>query len=280
MISDPELKKQNKNMQQPAQDHSEIWKEFSTPSDPDGHHLNHLINQFTNHELESSIVHPLTDRPLLHEACARGKLSLVRYLIEKRHLNVNAIDTCGHRVTPLHMACREGQESIVRYLLSLRCTEREGHHGEKKKKTNERTILVDVNAQDRDGYTALHYASINGHLSIVHCLLEADPTYINVNLTDNQNRTALHRAIEHNRSTVAHDLIMKAPSIDINIQNNHGWTPLHYASYQENRGLCTMLLNHGADTSLRDRDGKQPLYWGYGTWHDEEGGCTCPKPHR
>lgn len=221
-----------------------------------------------------SLINPRTDRPLLHEACAKGKFSLVQFLIVDKQLDVNARDTAGHMITPLHMACREGQEEIVRYLLSLI------HHDEKNNNSEQQELVVDVNAQDRDGYTALHYASINGHLKVVQCLLSVQSSHgLNVNLTDNQNRTALHRAIEHNRSAVAHELILKAANIDINIQNNHGWTALHYASYQENRGLCSMLLNHGANISLKDRDGKQPLYWGYGTWHDEEhGGCTCPKP--
>jgi ankyrin repeat protein len=214
------------------------------------------INDLNVDDLLTKCVNPQTNRPLLHEAACKGHYELVRHLIEDKGVPVDSRDTTSHLITALHMASREGHENIVRYLLN--------HN-------------ANVNLQDRDGYTALHYASINGNMSIVQYLISLPD--INVNLTDTQSRTALHRAIEHNKSAVAHELIIKT-SIDINIQNNHGWTALHYASYQENRGLCEMLITHGANTNLKDRDDHAPLFWGYGTWHDEEGGCTCPKPHK
>ena len=209
-----------------------------------------LIENMTANELASQCINTKTNRPLLHDSACQGHLDTIRYLIEQKFIPVDSIDTHGHKVTALHMACREGHEDVVQYLVQKN---------------------ADINLQDRDGYSPLHYASMNGYLSVVLYLIK-QPN-IDVNLTDYQSRTALHRSIEHNQSRVAHELIVKA-KVDVNIQNNHGWTALHYASYQENAGLCSMLLNHGADINLKDRDGHAPLFWGYGTWRDEEGGCT------
>jgi ankyrin repeat protein len=233
--------------------HEIIWKLFENK---DTEQVIEHIRDMDAHVLQTEMIYPLTNRPLLHESAAKGYLDIVSYLIENKKIPVDTKDTCDHLITALHMACREGRLDVARYLL--------------------KEALANVNEQDRDRYTPLHYASINGHVPIVELLI-AHPG-INVNLTDDQRRTALHRAIEKGKSEVAHLLIVKGHA-DLNIQNNHGWTALHYASYQENRNLCQMLLHHGANTNLKDREGRQPLFWGYGTWHDEKGGCTCPKPH-
>ncbi|XP_070538839.1 ankyrin repeat domain-containing protein 39-like [Ptychodera flava] len=80
----------------------------------------------------------------------------------------------------------------------------------------------DPDAQDSSGYTALHYASRNGHRDTCKLLLDkgADP----------------------------------------NIQTKSGVTPLHRAAYCQHANIVKLLLSHQADPTLTDDDGKSPLH--------------------
>lgn len=80
----------------------------------------------------------------------------------------------------------------------------------------------DVNQRDADGNTALHYASMNGHLAVVNRLLDA-------------------------------------PMIDVNFQDNEGWTALHFASFSDYPDIVQKLLDHDADPSIKDNGGLSPI---------------------
>ena len=64
---------------------------------------------------------------------------------------------------------------------------------------------INVNLQDKFGWTALHCASWNGHLEIVQLLLQDER--IDVNIQEENGRTALDVAIRHNKTNVAKLLI-------------------------------------------------------------------------
>lgn len=53
-------------------------------------------------------------------------------------------------------------------------------------------------------------------------------------------------------------LLIKAKS-DINAQNEHGNTPLHYASFWGYQHIAEELVSHGALVSLANKDGDTPL---------------------
>jgi ankyrin repeat protein len=45
-------------------------------------------------------------------------------------------------------------------------------------------------------------------------------------------------------------------------RDNHGWTPLHEATYSGNENIVNMLLNYGSNLNdLSDNEGKTSLYY-------------------
>lgn len=79
-----------------------------------------------------------------------------------------------------------------------------------------------ANRTDSSGYTALHYASRNNHLSICELLLRS--------------------------------------GADVNSITKSGVTPLHRAAYKGNTEIVQLLLRRGACPTLQDSDGKIPLH--------------------
>lgn len=82
---------------------------------------------------------------------------------------------------------------------------------------------VSPDAQDKAGYSALHYAARAGHESVCHCLLSAGAS-VNA-VTRAGQATALHRAASAGREAVV-----------------------------------SLLLRYGANSALRDADGKTALH--------------------
>ena len=79
---------------------------------------------------------------------------------------------------------------------------------------------VDVNDQDTDGQTALHFAADRGHMPLLHLLLDAKAC--------------------------------------VNLQASDGQTALHYAAAADALSACQALLDAGADKGLVDEDGSAP----------------------
>ncbi|CAH1271594.1 ACBD6 [Branchiostoma lanceolatum] len=80
---------------------------------------------------------------------------------------------------------------------------------------------VDINQQDTEGLSLLHWACDRGHEDVVRNLLQ-----------------------------------QKA---NINIQDEDGQTPLHYAATCEFLGIVQLLLDSSADPSIPDSEGSLPL---------------------
>lgn len=84
---------------------------------------------------------------LLHDACRRGNLVMVQFLIESIDVNPNHRGRQG--LTPLHFGARSGRTEIVKWLLSYKGAE------------------VDANILDDRGKTALDAARANDKTDVV-----------------------------------------------------------------------------------------------------------------
>ena len=67
-----------------------------------------------------------------------------------------------------------------------------------------------------------------------------------LNWTDDENgETPLHRAITNNSdNTAITRILVNTPGVDVNKQNNYGWTPLFFASSAGLPSVVTELLQH------------------------------------
>ncbi|WP_053332605.1 ankyrin repeat domain-containing protein [Candidatus Jidaibacter acanthamoebae] len=109
-----------------------------------------------------------------------------------------------------------------------------------------------INLRDNSGETALHRAALQGYTNIVRLLLTHNA---NIDVRSSYGATALHRAAYHGHKDVMAELIRFGSSIneaDEIMQN----TPLHWAVAHNHKEAAELLLKQGADTMLRNKEGK------------------------
>ena len=108
---------------------------------------------------------------------------------------------------------------------------------------------VDVNTENNDGLTALHYASNGNHIELVKDLIKQGADVNKKCNANNGEFTPLMLAVHNNYSEIAHELI-KAGA-DVNIEAKGGWTALHYASHGNHAALVKDLIEQGADINKK-----------------------------
>ena len=68
----------------------------------------------------------------------------------------------------------------------------------------------------------------------------------------------LHYAVAHNCFGVVCFLLEECSDIDVNVTDDHMWTPLHLAYHCGHTKIAQYLIQHGADEYAVDRDGHTP----------------------
>ncbi|KAJ6127921.1 hypothetical protein N7471_009138 [Penicillium samsonianum] len=135
-------------------------------------------------------------------------------------------------ISTLHIAAQKGHERIVRVLL-LRGS-------------------MDANKQDSDGRTPLIHAVIENHDSVVRLLLSHGAR---IGVYDCDGRSALHWAVLHQRLDILQLLLEHRTkyerSLDLDVYDNTGWTPLHMAVDRAFEAGVLMLLQEGADINAK-----------------------------
>ncbi|XP_062516103.1 ankyrin repeat, PH and SEC7 domain containing protein secG-like [Corticium candelabrum] len=154
----------------------------------------------------------------LWEAVWRGDIQLVTRLL-KLGVDVNTRDENGD--TLLIQACREKNKEMVELLL---------------------TKSADVNVTGLCGDTALITAASHGLYGIIDILLKTKD--INVMKRDFHGRTAIHYAAVFNHVTIVERLVSCSVPVDIN--DNYGYTPLWLAACNGHVRCVDVLLKHGA----------------------------------
>ncbi|MCB9027269.1 MAG: ankyrin repeat domain-containing protein [Bdellovibrionaceae bacterium] len=123
-------------------------------------------------------------------------------------------------------------------------------------KVKEILSIMDIDAQDLEGNTALMCAVRNGSSETVKLLLL---TYgASVDIQSKDGNTALMLAVQFRNTEVVELLLAHGASVDI--QYEDGKTALIFAALEENIEIVVdLLLAHGASVDVQDADGKTAL---------------------
>lgn len=110
---------------------------------------------------------------------------------------------------------------------------------------------ADVNVVGSNGWTALTIAAAKGNRDLLQWLLDRGA---DAQVRDIYRYTPLLRAVDNGYITTA-ELLLTLPGTDINARDEYDNTALHHAMSAKNLAMIRLLLKHGADASLRNRDG-------------------------
>lgn len=189
-------------------------------------------------------------RTALHYATSSQltNVSTVQALINKG-ANVKAVDKAGSN--PLHMC--------VLPTVLVPVMEEEDEYPEKAGVCDVIQLLafagLEVNSTDNAGFTPLHFALREKDVAVVTKLLQlgADAT-----LKTRTGETALHRSTFDYETFEAFMKFEKHDNLNVNIQDNSGSTPLHWAVWYHEVIVVKKLLEFGASLSIKDGMGNTP----------------------
>ncbi len=108
-----------------------------------------------------------------------------------------------------------------------------------------------VDALDPDGHTALMFAAFNGHSEIVLKLLEEGA---DLEKRDYMGRTALLYACTGPFPETVKILLDKGAKPNV-VDSDEHFSPLMHAAAEGNLNVVKILIEYGADLSLKDVDG-------------------------
>ncbi|MBN2435868.1 MAG: ankyrin repeat domain-containing protein [Spirochaetes bacterium] len=113
--------------------------------------------------------------------------------------------------------------------------------------------LININAIDKNGQTALHHAIEKKNIEALNVILKRKA---NVDIADKSGNTPLHLAVK-TQNYVAIDAILKKKA-NVNLANKSGNTPLHLAVEMGSLNNVRKLLIYGADMHIKNNDGYAP----------------------
>ncbi|POM70644.1 Hypothetical protein PHPALM_12885 [Phytophthora palmivora] len=105
---------------------------------------------------------------------------------------------------------------------------------------------ADVNAQNQEGHTALHYAGNGDALNVAKVLLDAGA---DINVQDENGKTPLHHCIREGSLLVANLLVSRGAQIDC--EDRNGETPLTLALHRGNMLQIILNQHHLVATAAR-----------------------------
>jgi len=188
----------------------------------------------------------------IHDAAEKGNLEKVKACLVQDSKQINSADAKGRTV--LVRAAIGGKKEIVNFLLEQGATEdifvaaMVGHTEKVAALLKQDPQLL--NARDRSGKAALHWAAFHGQLKVVELLLAEKA---NVNLLDGEGFTPLHWAVMFNKRDVVEVLLANKADTTIKVAR-FGWTPLRLAVIHGHRATAEVLLKNGADPNLEEED--------------------------
>ncbi|XP_059165676.1 inversin-like [Physella acuta] len=211
-------------------------------------------------------------RTALHWAAHKGNLRLMKLLLS-RGADCREKDNEGQ--TALHLCTRHKLPKCMALLLR-QLTPGEIDDQDKNKRTalhwaasygnlEHVKMLIkqdsNIGIPDTEGKTPLHWAASSHDREAVNCvklILETTPSVIN--WQDYEGRTALHLAVaDGNESLVT--ALTSVKNCNVSALDNVFRTPLHWAAVLGHSKIVSILLESGADSTSSDSNGATPLHY-------------------
>ena len=168
----------------------------------------------------------------LHLAAEGGHLAVVEYLV-KAGADLTLADAQG--VQPVHLAAEKGQLAVLGSLLASR----------------PRSVAATTSRNE----TALHLASAKGRTAVVEELMRLEAGR-HVDLQSTEGWTALHHASINGHVDIVRLLLARGAARDL--ANAKGDTPLHLAAGRNQLDVIEVLLEHGAAQDAANLQGQTP----------------------
>ena len=209
----------------------------------------------TNHnKISQSSGLPQQGKTLVHVACSVGDLALVRQLHEAG-ANLNAIDKNGHQ--PIHTASLRGHTELLSFLL----THGADPHARDQVYLHQLATCCSVpfahsfadDCSGQSGFSALHFASGEGHADAVAVLLEAGA---DAEARSRDGFTPLYLAAWKGHEACVRQLAARTSVSAMSaLDDKHGLSALHRACSGGHTRVIQCLVQHKADINARSADG-------------------------
>lgn len=166
----------------------------------------------------------------LMSACKQGSLELVVKLVEA---GADVNEQTLTKGTPFMFAVLGGHLDIARWLIDQQ---------------------ADMHVAGSNGWTALTIAAAKGYVDILGWLIDEGA---DAQVRDVYRFTPLLRAVSNGFEEAA-ALLLALPDTDVNAQDEYENTALHHAVSNRDESMIELLMSHGADPELVNREGLSP----------------------
>jgi ankyrin repeat protein len=209
-----------------------------------------------DHKAQINSVDPASGDTLLHRMARDSNMSGALFLLSQK-AKANVINSRGE--SPLHFAAVNGLLSVLEALLQAGADPSQATRGGGSFETKE--------GREASNQIALHLAVMNGQEDAVQMLLKAVDNnrpmgqgarqFSPLNWKDSLGRTPLMLALQLEQISIVQMLIDEGSDVDV--MNTDGFTMLHQALINGDTRSAMLLLNYGADVTIRTPDNRTPL---------------------
>ena len=188
-------------------------------------------------------------RTVLHDAAYFNFCSTIKILFE-HGARTDIHDNAGR--SPLGVAKDMNNLAALTLLSNLRKQESTRDESE-----GRRLKHVDTSVNGADEFLTAAKLGMTETVQSYILLAQTDPT-VDLNMVDLDLHSALHYAVRNDHISVLRHLVL-ADTIDLNITDRLGRTPLHWTALDDNYDAAECLLDAGAKVDLEDHFQETPL---------------------